>query len=76
MFGYTPILQNDLFEHVEAIQFNSETNEFETVQTDDIDLFPIYFYFISFLLVAYVLWVLFKAFFTKLFFCCKCENKF
>ena len=51
MYGFTPILQNDLFEHLEP-------GSIGTVQEDELNLFSYYFWFLAFLLAAYVIWKL------------------
>lgn len=59
MYGFTPILQNDLFAHL-------ETNQIGIIEQEELSLFPYYFWLIAFLLSAYLIWVIFIRTFVKI----------
>ena len=63
MYGMTPILQNDLFNRFVP-------KEIGVIEQEKFNLFPYYFWFIAFLLVAYLTWLIFVRTFIKL--CQRC----
>ena len=59
MYGFTPILQNDLFSHFEPEQIG-------IIEQKELSLFPYYFWLIAFLLAAYLIWIIFIRTFVKI----------
>ena len=62
MYGLTPILQNDLFDHFTA----SKIGIIELEEGEEFNLFPYYFWFIAALLGLWILWILVVKSFIKI----------